>query len=81
MKTEILQQLHSNTTLVKVKSNIIFYIVCFLDYSNTTLVKVKLIGIFPTYGDIFNSNTTLVKVKLGGVFLEKELRGFKYNTC
>ena len=49
--------------------------------SNTTLVKVKLIGIFPTYGDIFNSNTTLVKVKLGGVFLEKELRGFKYNTC
>ena len=73
--------LHSNTTLVKVKSLADAPTTATLLYSNTTLVKVKFrfLSVAPTTN--CDSNTTLVKVKLDNC-VEPDFRdAFKYNTC
>ena len=73
---------HSNTTLVKVKSDFIDYFNKTIDNSNTTLVKVKWICLFLIYLNMPNSNTTLVKVKSQtswGDWLTR--KAFKYNSC
>ena len=60
-----LDMVHSNTTLVKVKSNSVRFNSSRCKHSNTTLVKVKSILQWALGYWVYDSNTTLVKVKLG----------------